>query len=133
MGECFFWYRPTRVVTDKRPLNDCVCVCVCVFIAVEVSRVRGCVIVTNTDWTTMLAGRSTYSPIQTPFCLPSTVFWMRDLVVVYSQVTGVNDIISRPHHCRVGSAQTASAPVIKCHAQFTRQDGPVCVVSGGVN
>ena len=29
MGECFFWYRPTRVVPDQRPLNDCVCVCVC--------------------------------------------------------------------------------------------------------
>ena len=30
MGESFFWYRPTRVVPDKRPLNGCVCVCVCV-------------------------------------------------------------------------------------------------------
>jgi len=28
--ECFFWYRPTRVVPDKRPLNGCVYVCVCV-------------------------------------------------------------------------------------------------------
>jgi len=28
-GECFFWYRPTRVVPDQRPLNGCVCVCVC--------------------------------------------------------------------------------------------------------
>jgi len=28
MGECFFWYQPTRVVPDKRPLNGCVCVCV---------------------------------------------------------------------------------------------------------
>ena len=27
MGECFFWYRPTRVVPDQRPLNGCVCVC----------------------------------------------------------------------------------------------------------
>ena len=27
--ECFFWYWPTRVVPDKRPLNGCVCVCVC--------------------------------------------------------------------------------------------------------
>ena len=27
MGECFFWYRPTWVVPDKRPLNGCVCVC----------------------------------------------------------------------------------------------------------
>ena len=26
MGECFFWYRPTRVVPYKRPLNGCVCV-----------------------------------------------------------------------------------------------------------
>ena len=25
-----FWYRPTQVVLEKRPLNDCVCVCVCV-------------------------------------------------------------------------------------------------------
>ena len=23
---CFFWYRPTRVVPDQRPLNSCVCV-----------------------------------------------------------------------------------------------------------
>ena len=30
MGECFFWYRPTRVVPDEMPLNGCVCVCVCV-------------------------------------------------------------------------------------------------------
>jgi len=22
----FFWYRPTRVVPDQRPLNGCVCV-----------------------------------------------------------------------------------------------------------
>ena len=26
VGECFFWYWPTRVVPDKRPLNGCVCV-----------------------------------------------------------------------------------------------------------
>ena len=24
-GECFFWYRPTRVVPGKRPLNGCCC------------------------------------------------------------------------------------------------------------
>jgi len=30
VGECFFWYRSTRVVPDRRPLNGCVCVCVCV-------------------------------------------------------------------------------------------------------
>ena len=28
VGECFFWYRPTRVVPDQWPLNGCVCVCV---------------------------------------------------------------------------------------------------------
>jgi len=27
VGECFFWYLPTRVVPHKRPLNCCVCVC----------------------------------------------------------------------------------------------------------
>ena len=25
MGECFFWYRPTRVVPDQRPLNGRCC------------------------------------------------------------------------------------------------------------
>ena len=25
MGECFFWYRPTWVVPDQRPLNGCAC------------------------------------------------------------------------------------------------------------
>ena len=29
VGECFFWYRPTRVVPDKRLLNSCV---LCVFL-----------------------------------------------------------------------------------------------------
>jgi len=43
VGECFFWYRPTRVVPDKRPLNGCVCVCVCVCVSVCVSVcVRSC-------------------------------------------------------------------------------------------
>ena len=26
VGECFFWYRSTRVVLDQRLLNSCVCV-----------------------------------------------------------------------------------------------------------
>jgi len=26
VGECFFWYRPARIVPDQRPLNGCVCV-----------------------------------------------------------------------------------------------------------
>ena len=29
MGECFFWYQPTRVVLDKRPLNGCARARVC--------------------------------------------------------------------------------------------------------
>ena len=29
VGECFFWYWPTRVVPDQRPLNGCVCVICC--------------------------------------------------------------------------------------------------------
>jgi len=28
VGECFFWYRPARVVPDQKPLNGCVCLCV---------------------------------------------------------------------------------------------------------
>jgi len=27
VGECFFWYRPTRVVPDQRPLNARCCCC----------------------------------------------------------------------------------------------------------
>jgi len=29
-AECFFWYRPTRVVPEQRPLNGCCCVVVVV-------------------------------------------------------------------------------------------------------
>jgi len=43
VGECFFCYRPTRVVPDKRPLNSCVFVCVCACVCVRV-RVRVCVV-----------------------------------------------------------------------------------------
>ena len=32
----FFWYRPTWVVPDQRPLNGCVCVCVCVRFSIRV-------------------------------------------------------------------------------------------------
>jgi len=32
VGECFFWYRPTRVVPDQQPLNGCVCGCVSVHV-----------------------------------------------------------------------------------------------------
>ena len=31
VSECFFWYRPTRIVPDQRPLNGYVCVCVSVY------------------------------------------------------------------------------------------------------
>jgi len=37
VGECFFWYRPTRVVPDRRPLNGCVCVCVCVCMSMVIT------------------------------------------------------------------------------------------------
>ena len=33
VGECFFWYRPTRVVPDKRPLNACVRACMCTWVS----------------------------------------------------------------------------------------------------
>jgi len=29
VGECSFWYRPTRVVPDQRPLNGRCCCCCC--------------------------------------------------------------------------------------------------------
>jgi len=29
VGECFFWYRPTRVVLDQMPLNGRCCCCCC--------------------------------------------------------------------------------------------------------
>jgi len=34
-----FWYRFTRVVTDRGPLNRCVCVCVCVWNQTSVGKV----------------------------------------------------------------------------------------------
>ena len=39
MGECFFCYRPTWVVPDKRPLNGCVCACVraCVCVRLQIN------------------------------------------------------------------------------------------------
>ena len=47
MGECFFWYRPTWVVPDQRPLNGrCCCCCLSVFsctvLFVSISQVIGC-------------------------------------------------------------------------------------------
>jgi len=30
-AECFFWYRPTRVVLEQRPLNGCCCCTIDVF------------------------------------------------------------------------------------------------------
>ena len=35
MGECSFWYRPTRVVPDQRPLNGRRCCCCCCIINMQ--------------------------------------------------------------------------------------------------
>jgi len=35
VGECFFWYRPTRVVPEQRSLNGRCCCCCCCHKAVE--------------------------------------------------------------------------------------------------
>ena len=46
-GACFFWYRPTGVVPDKRPLNGCC------FRPTAVVKWHGCVLirkVTTTGW-----------------------------------------------------------------------------------
>jgi len=42
VGECFFWYWPTWVVPDQRPLNGCVCVCVCVRACVYYQQISNC-------------------------------------------------------------------------------------------
>jgi len=39
VGECFFWYWPTRVVPDQRPLNGC-CVVVVVDMSVLIDRIQ---------------------------------------------------------------------------------------------
>ena len=44
VGECFFWYRPTRVVPDKKGV--CVCVRACVRACVCIQRLFVC----NTEW-----------------------------------------------------------------------------------
>ena len=45
-GECFFWYRLTRVAPDKiqRAVNGCVCVCVCVYTHIRTANSR------STNW-----------------------------------------------------------------------------------
>jgi len=40
VGECFFWYRPTRIVPHKRPLNCCVCVCLSILAWENNNRIR---------------------------------------------------------------------------------------------
>ena len=62
-----FWYRLTRVVPEKRPLNGCVCVCVCLR-----ARVRACVHVRmrmlrkmpSVLWRCWLGGRKGIRPVK---------------------------------------------------------------------
>ena len=51
VGECFFWYWPTQVVPDPRPLNGSVCVCVCVRACVRacVCYILYCIVHENTS------------------------------------------------------------------------------------
>ena len=44
MGESSFWYRPTRVVPDQRPLNGRCCCCCCVVVVL-------CTVQTSSSWT----------------------------------------------------------------------------------
>jgi len=39
-AECFFWYRPTRVVPEQRPLNGCCCCCFSVFLFLTLNMCR---------------------------------------------------------------------------------------------
>ena len=58
MGECFFWYRPTRVVPDKRPLSGCVCVCVSIVLRAAdnaAKRAAAAATVVNADVMTVTA------------------------------------------------------------------------------
>ena len=41
MGECFFWYRPTRVVPDQRPLNGRCCCCYLLNLSCQTGRQLG--------------------------------------------------------------------------------------------
>jgi len=51
VGECSFWYRPTRVVPDQRPLNGRCCCCCCLY--------REC---TSFNALTLLVGRQEGHP-----------------------------------------------------------------------
>ena len=68
--ECvsFFWYRPTRVVPDQRPLNGCVCVCVCVcvcaFSNLNARRIPICLVCKLTS--TAAAAADNSAPLRVP-------------------------------------------------------------------
>jgi len=77
VGECFFWYRPTLVVPDQRPLNGCVCVCVCIillpfiqllllFLCLSLSRTWRIFMMTCLRW--ILGSSSFYLPNNTTVC-----------------------------------------------------------------
>ena len=40
VGECFFWYQPTRVVPDQRPLNGRCCCCCCLISVINTTKMR---------------------------------------------------------------------------------------------
>ena len=88
MGECFFWYRPTRVVPDQRPLNGrCRCCCSLCFIILFLLILSVCVSVCVCVWAMlpdskkmmMMIGNS--SSEQTYF-LPHVLLVFSELVVL---------------------------------------------------
>jgi len=66
VGECFFWYRPTRVVPDQRLLNSCVwCACLNSRPAVVVDPYP-CLATVWRHWTPRLVTREISSAVPTP-------------------------------------------------------------------
>jgi len=102
VGEISFWYRPTRVVPDQRPLNGRCCCCCCssckFWFHYDMSVLWWNVSRTLLIWCTMISHhlvvsqcitatqRVSWQPKLLPFCVEKLLlFWKPSLVVVYSK------------------------------------------------
>jgi len=94
VGECSFWYRPTRVVPDQRPLNGrCCCCCILLNSGSDLS--FGCC---NEAWTGLVE-------LQTVSCIPLWLQWalslkLFHLSIAYSFLLPITIVLCLRPSCR---------------------------------
>jgi len=122
VGECFFWYRPTRVVPDQRPLNGRCCCCSHPKQLIPLAAIKT---VTNGGPYRSISDSHKMTgfskPYHTPLPASCTVSWTLRWCIKWCDITSLGSVCVQV----VGLCDVA--------ARLGADDGPITALVGGAS